>query len=70
MNIDSFVHFIKKNFPPTGIVYSSSKAKHIISKNNLTPAEFLRPFGSFPKITFSTEISSFEISDFFLDFYI
>ena len=69
MNIDSFVHFIKKNFPPTGIVYSSSKAKHIISKNNLTPAEFLRPFGSFPKITFSTEISSFEISDFFLDFY-
>ena len=33
MNIDSFVHFIKKNFSPTSIVYSTTKAKNIISKN-------------------------------------
>ena len=69
MNIDSFVHFIKENFSPNGIVYGTQKAKNIISKNNLSPAEFLRPFGFFPKITFKTEISSFVISDFRLDFY-
>ena len=69
MNIDSFVHFIKKNFSPTSIVYSTTKAKNIISKNYLSPAEFLRPFGFFPQITFNTEFSSFVISDFFLDFY-
>ena len=69
MNIDSFVHFIKENFSPTGIVYSTNKAKNIISKNNLTPAEFLRPFGFIPKVTFNTQISSFVISDFILDFY-
>ena len=69
MNIDSFVHFIKENFSPNGIVYSTEKAKNIISKNNLSPAEFLRPFGFFPKITFNTEFSSFVISDFHLDFY-
>ena len=69
MNIDSFVHFIRENYSPNGIVFSTEKAKNIISKNNLTPAEFLRPFGFFPKITFNTEISSFIISDFYLDFY-
>ena len=69
MNIDSFVHFIKDNYSPTGIVYSTEKAKNIISKNNLTPAEFLRPFGFFPKLVFNSEISSFIISDFRLDFY-
>ena len=69
MSIDPFVHFIRDNFSPTGIVYSTEKAKNIISKNNLSPAEFLRPFGFFPKITYNTEISSFVISDFRLDFY-
>ena len=69
MNINSFVHFIKDNFYPTGLVYSTEKAKKIISKNNLTPAQFLRPFGFFPKIIFNTEVSSFVISDFRLDFY-
>ena len=69
MNTDSFVHFILENFSPTGIVYSTSKAKIIISKNNLSPAEFLRPFGIIPKLTYNTEFSSFVISDFRIDFY-
>ena len=69
MNIDSFVHFITENFSPTGIVYSTPKAKNIIFKSNLSPGEFLRPFGFMPKLTYNNEISSFEISDFRLDFY-
>ena len=69
MNIDSFVHFITENFSPTGIVYSTAKAKNIILKSNLSPAEFLRPFGFLPKLTYNNEISSFVISDFRLDFY-
>ena len=69
MNIDSFFTFIKENFTPNGIVFSTEKAKKIIGKNNLTPAEFLRPFGLFPKVIFNTEISSTTITDFRLDFY-
>ena len=69
MNIDSFFNFIKDNFTPTGIVFSTEKAKKIIAKNNLSPAEFLRPFGVFPKVVFNTDISSTTITDFHLDFY-
>ena len=36
MNIDSFFNFIKDNFAPTGIVFSTEKAKKIIGKNNLS----------------------------------
>lgn len=57
MNIDSFLIFIKENFTPNGIVFSTEKAKNIIAKNNLTPAQFLRPFGIFPKVEFNTETS-------------
>ena len=69
MNIDSFFNFIKENFSPTGIVFSTEKAKKIIGKNNLSPAEFLRPFGVFFNVVFNTEIASTTISDFRLDFY-
>jgi hypothetical protein len=69
MNIDSFITFIKENFVPNGIVFSTEKAKKIIAKNNLTPAQFLRPFGIFPKVEFNTETSTTIISDFRLDFY-
>ena len=69
MNIDSFFNFIKENFTPTGIVFSTEKAKTIIGKNNLSPAEFLRPFGIFSNVIFHTEIESTSISDFRLDFY-
>ena len=69
MNIDSFIAFIKENFTPNGIVFSTEKAKKIIGKNNLTPAQFLRPFGIFPKVEFNTETSKTIISEFRLDFY-
>ena len=69
MNIDSFFNFIKEHFTPTGIVFSTEKAKKIIAKNNLSPAEFLRPFGVFPKVVFNTDIASTTTTDFRLDFY-
>ena len=68
-NNDDFFNFIKENFTPTGIVFSTEKAKSIIGKNNLSPAEFLRPFGYFPKVVFNTEMSSTTITNFRLDFY-
>ena len=34
-------------YKPCSLVYSSQKAKHIINKNNISPADFLRPLGDF-----------------------
>ena len=69
MNNDSCSKYIRENFYPTGIVFSTDKAKKIIGKNNLTPSEFLRPFGKFPKADFSLGTFSISIQNFRLDFY-
>ena len=69
MNNDPCSKYIKDNFYPTGIVFSTEKAKNIIGKNNLQPSEFLRPFGIFPKVDFKTETYSASIKNFRLDFY-
>ena len=69
MNNDSCTKYIKENFYPTGIVFSTDKAKEIIGKNNLKPAEFLRPFGIFPKVDFRLGLFSKSIQNFRLDFY-
>ena len=69
MNNDSCFKYIKENFYPTGIVFSTEKAKQIIGKNNLTPSEFLRPFGIFPKVDFRLGTFSTSIHNFRLDFY-
>ena len=68
---DIYTKFIRQNFLPCGIVFSTEKAKKIINRNNLTPSEFLRPFGKFKDIRFHpieknpiTIISEFQI-----DFY-
>ena len=42
-----FKEWIIENFLPCGIVYTSEKARKIIEKNHLTPAEFLRPMADF-----------------------
>ena len=69
MNNDSCSKYIKENFYPTGIVFSTDKAKEIIGKNNITPSEFLRPFGIFPKVDFRLGNFSTSIQNFRLDFY-
>ena len=69
MSNNSFTKYIKENFYPNAIVFSTEKAKSIIGKNNLTPAEFLRPFGMFPKIDIRTDTFIRTLQDFRLDFY-
>ena len=69
MNNDSCFKYIKENFFPTGIVFSTDKAKQIIAKNNITPSEFLRPFGIFPKVDFRLGTFNTSIQNFRLDFY-
>ena len=69
MHNESCSKYIRDNFYPTGIVFSTERAKQIIGKNNLTPAEFLRPFGIFPKCDFRLGNFSTSIQNFRLDFY-
>ena len=69
MKNDSCSKYIRENFYPTGIVFSTDKAREIIGKNNLKPSEFLRPFGIFPKVDFKLGLFSKSISNFRLDFY-
>ena len=44
-------------------------AKEIIGKNNLTPSEFLRPFGIFSKVDFRLGTFFTSVPNFRLDFY-
>ena len=69
MHNDSCSKYIKENYYPTGIVFSTDKAREIIGKNNLKPAEFLRPFGIFPKVDFKLGLFTKSIQNFRLDFY-
>ena len=69
MHNDSCSKYIKENYFPTGIVFSTDKAREIIGKNNLKPAEFLRPFGIFPKVDFKLGLFTKSIQNFRLDFY-
>jgi hypothetical protein len=45
-----FMEWVLSHYLPNMIVYSSDNAKKIVAKNNLTPSEFLRPFGNFTGI--------------------
>ena len=67
-----FQEWLSEAFKPSILVYSSELAKTTIKKNNLSPADFLRPLGDFTgkrlEIPFSdSEITS--ISNFQIDFY-
>ena len=71
MNISSkkyFADWITTIIKPCCIVYSSQKAKDIISKNNLTPSEYLRPFGDFKEFTITSPFNKKLIKSFILDF--
>ena len=67
-----FQEWLSETFKPCILVYSSELAKISIKKNNLSPADFLRPLGDFTgrKIELSlndSEIISF--TNFQIDFY-
>ena len=66
-----FTKWIQENFIPCGIVYSTDKIKEILKKNNLTPSEFMRPFGDLNNIPFKIQINDYNstINDFKIDFF-
>ena len=59
-------------YKPCALVYASEKAKNIINKNNMSPADFLRPLGDFKGRQISYPYSDREnisIPNFSFDFY-
>jgi len=70
-NTNKFLDWITQIYVPTCIVYSTELAKATIAKNNLTPAEFLRPFGHLMNTTISFIVSdkTIPIKNFRLDFF-
>ena len=69
-----FQDWLSVSFKPCTLVYCTEKAKKIIAQNNLSPAEFLRPFGDFRgkkiQIQFNDkEKEPITINNFVLDFY-
>ena len=76
INISYLQNWLTEIYKPCGIVYSSDLAKKSINKNNLSPADFLGPFGDFKgkKIDLSFQEktntpSNTVIRNFFFDFY-
>ncbi len=69
---NNFLEYINRIFTPSCIVYSTDEVKKLIQKNNIRPAEFLRPFGNFNgyNINFSLgDKYTTNIKNFRIDFY-
>ena len=69
-----FQDWISTSFRPCGLVFCSEKAKKIIEINNLTPSEFLRPFGDFRNKNIQIQFNEkdkepISINNFIIDFY-
>ena len=69
-----FQDWLSAAFKPCTLVYCTEKAKKIIAQNNLSPSEFLRPFGDFRgkkiQIQFNDkEKETIVLNNFILDFY-
>ena len=59
-------------FAPTLLVYSTPESENIIKKNNVTPAEFIRPFANYADTTISFSVGdkfSINMKNFRLDTY-
>ena len=72
INQNYFPDWIREMFSPCCIVHSTNRAKLIINKNNLTPSEFLRPFGDFAGLSVNFSISekyTNSMKNFKIDFY-
>ena len=67
-----FQEWLTETFKPCILVYSSNLAKESIKKNNLTPADFLRPLGDFTGKKIETPFNEKDKIPFFnlqVDFY-
>ena len=47
INVSYLQNWLTEVFPPCSLVYCSDIALNSIKKNNLTPGDFIRPFGDF-----------------------
>ena len=71
-NSTYFRDWLFNTYKPCALVYSSQKAKNIINKNNISPADFLRPLGDFQGRQISYPYNDKEnitIPNFHLDFF-
>lgn len=71
-NSNYFVEWIREMLTPCCIVHSTNKAKLIMNKNNLSPSEFLRPFGDFSGLSVNFTVSdkfTNSMKNFKIDFY-
>ena len=67
-----FKDWLFNNYKPCALVYTSEKSKTLINKNNISPADFLRPLGDFKGRQISYPFNDKEnisISNFIFDFY-
>ena len=67
---DYFKTWIEETFLPCGIIFTTNSSKEIIKKNNLTPSQFMRPFGEINNL--EIKIKDFEkqiINNFRFDFF-
>ena len=67
-----FVNWVEEMFIPCGIVFSTELSRNIILKNNLTPSQFLRPFGDLSNIYLEVKIKDIyenSIKNFKIDFF-
>ena len=66
---DYFKRWLEENFVPSGIVFSTKSAREIIGKNNLTPSQFLRPFGVINDYVVNIKDYQNKINSFRFDFF-
>ena len=67
-----FKNWVEENFLPCGIVFSTESSRNMILKNNLTPSQFLRPFGDLSNIFLEIKIKNIyenTIKNFKIDFF-
>ena len=73
MNSSYLQEWLVEKYKPCALVYCSPTAKNSLLKNNLSPADFLRPLGDFQnkKIEFNLgeKIGNISFKNFQLDFY-
>ena len=64
-----FKNWFEENFLPSGIVFSTKRAKKIFEKNNLTPSQFLRPFGIMKDYIINVKDYQIKLNSFRVDFF-
>ena len=67
-----FRDWLYNTYKPCALVYTSEKAKSFINKNNISPADFLRPLGDFQGRQISypyNDKENISIPNFHLDFF-